>query len=245
MGLLLGSSGINVAHELGHKNSLLAKTSAILLLTPSLYTHFYVEHNRGHHKNVATPEDPATAFKGMSLYRFWIRSTIGSYMHAWVLENQRLKAESFFAKIYKNQMVWFSLIIVGYVTVVMTLFASNAVLYVLLAGIISFLFLETINYVEHYGLMRKQTSSGRYERVQPWHSWNSNHYLGRIILYELTRHSDHHFLANKKYQILDHHDTSPQLPYGYPSSMLISMVPPLWFSIMNKRVDAISMDPAH
>jgi alkane 1-monooxygenase len=104
---------------------------------------------------------------------------------------------------------------------------------------LSFVFLETINYVEHYGLMRKQLPSGRYERVMPKHSWNSNHYLGRIILYELTRHSDHHYLANKKYQVLDHHNESPQLPFGYPISMLVSLCPPLWFRIMNSKLESI------
>ena len=136
----------------------------------------------------------------------------------------------------------FSLLQIIYVFLLIQFFGVTAAAYMILTGVISFLFLESINYIEHYGLSRRLLDSGRYERVQPWHSWNSNHYLGRIILYELTRHSDHHFLANKKYQLLDHHDSSPQLPYGYPSSMLLSMVPPLWFKIMNGKVERIEAE---
>jgi alkane 1-monooxygenase len=111
----------------------------------------------------------------------------------------------------------------------------------ILMAIVGFLMLETVNYIEHYGLERNKLENGRYERVQPWHSWNSNHILGRLMLYELSRHSDHHFKASKKYQTLLHHDESPQLPYGYPMSMLLSFVPPLWFRIMNPRVKKLQL----
>lgn len=109
-------------------------------------------------------------------------------------------------------------------------------LFAIAIGVVSFLFLETINYIEHYGLRRKKLSSGRYERVKEIHSWNSDHNVGRIVLYELTRHSDHHFKSGKKYQILDRFKESPQLPFGYPASILISFIPPLWFKIMNDRI---------
>jgi alkane 1-monooxygenase len=106
----------------------------------------------------------------------------------------------------------------------------------ILSAITGVLLLETVNYIEHYGLLRKKRESGRYERVKEIHSWNSNHVIGRIMLYELTRHSDHHFKSSKKYQILECHDESPQLPFGYPTSMVLALLPPLWFGIMNKRV---------
>jgi len=244
LGLLLGSAGINVAHELGHKPQWYARLSAVVLLTPSLYTHFYIEHNRGHHRNVATPEDPATAHKGESLYRFWIRSFLGGYLHAWQLESKRLAQSGRAVLSVNNLMLVFTGIQGVYILCIILMFGWTPAFYLLAAGTISFLFLETINYVEHYGLMRRQLESGRYERVQPWHSWNSNHYLGRIILYELTRHSDHHFIANKKYQLLDHHDRAPQLPFGYPTSMLMSMMPPLWFGVMDRRVDAVTVKNA-
>lgn len=107
---------------------------------------------------------------------------------------------------------------------------------IVMAGVVGFLLLETINYIEHYGLRRKKLASGRYERVRPQHSWNANYEVGRILLYELTRHSDHHYQASKKYQILDHQDEAPELPFGYPTAMLVALLPPLWFKIMNRRL---------
>lgn len=236
-GALLGSCGINVAHELGHKDSLFSKFSAVTLLIPSLYTHFIIEHNRGHHKNVATPEDPATARKNELIYTFWVRSVYGGFKNSWNLEKKRLNSLNKSSYSLHNLMIHFTALTLFYILSLYLFAGPEAASLVILSGIISFIFLETINYVEHYGLQRKKLSSGRYERVEPRHSWNSNHYLGRIILYELTRHSDHHFLANKKYQVLDHHDDSPQLPFGYPTSMLLSLIPPIWFSIMNKRIN--------
>ena len=112
----------------------------------------------------------------------------------------------------------------------------SGVFYGIIIAVISFLFLETINYIEHYGLKRNKLPSGRYERVEKFHSWNSNHIVGRIVLYELTRHSDHHYKSSKKYQILENIKESPQLPFGYPTSMLLAIFPPLWFYVMNKRV---------
>ena len=119
---------------------------------------------------------------------------------------------------------------------VFIIFGKAALLFAVLSAITGVLLLETVNYIEHYGLLRKKKESGRYERVKEIHSWNSNHVIGRIMLYELTRHSDHHFKSSKKYQILECHDESPQLPFGYPTSMVLALLPPLWFSIMNKRV---------
>ena len=125
-----------------------------------------------------------------------------------------------------------------YLTTIFALFGEGTLVLAFLAGVISFLFLETINYIEHYGLKRFMTASGRYERVEAHHSWNSNHNIGRIVLYELTRHSDHHYKASKKYQIQDSYDKSPQLPFGYPASILLSLVPPLWFYFINPLVPA-------
>ena len=133
-------------------------------------------------------------------------------------------------------MFWYSLIQAGYLFACFLLFGPIGLLLAAIIAVVGILLLETINYIEHYGLRRGTTKSGRFERVSAIHSWNSNHVLGRVILYELTRHSDHHYKASKKYQVLEHHDISPQLPYGYPTSMVLSLVPPLWFAIMNKRV---------
>ena len=237
VGIVCGASGINVAHELGHKQGRMEQFLAKVLLLPNLYMHFFIEHNRGHHVNIGTPEDPATSRKGESLYRFWIRSTVGGYLSAWKLENARLVKQGQYWFSSNNEMIQFQIVQIVYLITVFSFFGTVGVAICISVAIVGFLLLETINYIEHYGLERKKVSSGRYERVHVTHSWNSNHEIGRIILYELTRHSDHHYKANRKYQVLRHHDESPQLPLGYPGSILLSFVPPLWFYVMNKEVD--------
>ena len=235
-GILLATNGINVAHELGHRQSLSERTMSKILYIPSLYMHFYIEHNFGHHMKVATPEDGATAKYNQSVYAFWIRSVSKQYVDAWKKQFELLsiKNHSFFS-IY-NDMLWYHLIQPLYLLAILVLFSHTAMLFAISVGVISFLFLECINYIEHYGLLRSKTPSGRYERVQTHHSWNSNYNIGRIVLYELTRHSDHHFKSAKKYQLLETHKESPHLPVGYPASILLSLFPPLWFFVMNPRV---------
>ena len=237
-GIVIGSNGINVAHELGHRKSNIERLMGKLLLLPALYMHFYVEHNYGHHLNAATPEDPATAKYNQSLYAFWVSSIYKQYTGSWKIQMNLLKRGNHAFISIKNDMLWYHIIQATYLFSVYLFFGVFGLAIVFFAAVAGFLLLETINYIEHYGLRRKKTASGRYERVREVHSWNSNHVFGRIMLYELTRHSDHHYRASKKYQLLDYHDVSPQLPYGYPTSMVISLFPPLWFKVMNKHVPA-------
>jgi len=236
IGIVLAINGINVAHELGHRQSTNERFLGKALLLPAFYMHFYIEHNFGHHLNAATPEDPATAKYNQSVYSFWFTSTLGQYFKSWKIQKMLLKNNNkgFFS--VKNDMVWYTCIQISYLALVFVFFGSPGLLFAILSGIVGFILLETVNYIEHYGLLRLKTESGRYERVQKVHSWNSNHVIGRLVLYELTRHSDHHYKSSKKYQVLDCHEESPQMPYGYPTSMLISLCPPLWFKIMNKRI---------
>lgn len=238
MGILLGY-GINVAHELGHRNQAFERFLSKLTLLPNLYMHFIIEHNMGHHKHVSTDLDPASSKYGEWLYTFYFRTISGGYINAWKIERKLLekKGQAFWS--WNNEMIRFTVIQLAYLGAIAALFSPTVMLWAALAGLNGVLLLETVNYIEHYGLRRKQLESGHYEPVLPIHSWNSNHELGRIMLYELTRHSDHHFKATRKYQVLRHFDESPQMPFGYPTSMLIAMVPPLWFAIMNKRVRAI------
>ena len=238
-GVLLATNGINVAHELGHRSSYLARFSSKLLYMPCLYMHFYIEHNFGHHLNVATPDDGATARINQSVYSFWFTSITKQYLDAWkrqkiILETQK---KSFFS--LKNDMIFYHLIQPLYLLSIYYIFSFEVMIFAIVVGIISILFLECINYIEHYGLQRQKLASGRYERVKPHHSWNSNFQIGRITLYELTRHSDHHFKSSKKYQILDNHEECPTLPMGYPSSILLSFIPPLWFRVMNPKVPQV------
>ncbi len=240
IGVLIGTIGINVAHELGHRTTKFEQFLSKMLLLSAMYMHFIIEHNRGHHKNVATPEDPASARLGESIYGFWFRSITQSYIGAWKLETQRLKRQGKAVISSENDMIWFQIIQVIYLLTVGAVFGWAMILYALAIALGGVILLETVNYIEHYGLSRKKLASGRYENVLPIHSWNSNHELGRIFLYELTRHSDHHFKATRKYQVLRHFEESPQLPLGYPASMLLALLPPVWFGYMNDKVKKYS-----
>ncbi|MFN0276125.1 MAG: alkane 1-monooxygenase [Chitinophagales bacterium] len=238
LGICCGVLGINVAHELGHRVKKIEILFAKSLLLTSLYMHFYIEHNRGHHKNVSTDDDPASAKLNEPVYTFWIRTIFYSAISAWKLETKRLEKKGKNVLSLHNQMLQYILIQGLFLIFIALFFSVFALILFVVAAFIGILLLETINYVEHYGLRRKKTPEG-YERVMPWHSWNSNHYIGRICLYELTRHSDHHYLASKKYQILSHLDDAPQLPAGYPAMMLLTLFPPIWFFVMNKKVKTV------
>ena len=236
MGLLCGTFGINVAHELGHRKKPFEQFLAKMLLLTSLYMHFFIEHNKGHHRNVSTPEDPSSARYGESLYAFYFRTVIFSYLSAWKIACRELQKNGLPAFHYKNEMLQFQIIQLILIVVITWVFGPTICLYFIAAAIIGFLQLETVNYIEHYGLSRKKLEEGKYERAMPEHSWNSNHVLGRLMLFELSRHSDHHYLASRKYQVLRHHDDAPQMPTGYPGMMILSLLPLAWFYVMNKRV---------
>lgn len=236
VGIIVGTIGINVAHELGHRHQWYEQLMSKVLLLSALYMHFNIEHNRGHHKNVATDEDPASARYGEHLYGFWLRSVSGGYRNAWRLESERLGKKGQPAFGWHNAMIRFQVFQAGYLVAVGLVYGWWMVGFAVAIAIFGFLLLESVNYIEHYGLRRRLQPNGRYEKVSPSHSWNSDHEAGRIFLYELTRHSDHHYKASRKYQVLRHFDESPQLPFGYPTSILISLVPPLWFRLMNPRV---------
>lgn len=240
MGLLCGTFGINIGHELGHRVNKFEQWLAKAALLSSLYMHFFIEHNKGHHKNVATSADPSSSRMNEPVYFFYFRTIIFSYISAWKIANTDMKKQGLSPFNLKNEMLQAHLIQLSFVVVIYLVFGYTIMLYYLMAAVIGILLLETVNYIEHYGLRRKRSSMGQYERAMPWHSWNSNHVIGRVMLFELSRHSDHHFMASKKYQILQHHADAPQLPTGYPGSMILSLIPPLWFYIMNKRIKKIT-----
>jgi alkane 1-monooxygenase len=242
--LVTGGIGITVAHELGHKKTVLERAYGKLLLMTVCYMHFYIEHNRGHHVLVATPEDPATARKDENFYLFWIRSVFKGYGHAWKLESESLKRKNLPAFSIHNEMIRFAvlpLLFCAALTLLFSLllnrFTWEVPMFFFSQSFLAFSLLELVNYVEHYGIMRKELTPGKFERVNPLHSWNASHLLSNFFLFQLQRHSDHHAYAHKRYQVLNHYDESPQLPYGYPTMILIALVPPVWFGMMNKRLE--------
>ncbi len=241
IGLVMGVGGFNgigiaTAHELGHKKESLDRWLGKLTLAPSAYGHFYVEHNRGHHKRVATPEDPASSRLGEGFWRFLPRTVIGSLRSAWELERERLnrQGKSVWSLSNDNLQAWaMTLVLFGGLVA----WLGPVVLpFLILQAMYGASLLEVVNYVEHYGLLRQKLPDGRYQRCEPEHSWNSNHIVGNILLYHLQRHSDHHAHPTRRYQALRHFDDAPQLPSGYALMITVAYFPPLWFALMNQRV---------
>jgi len=243
MGLVLTVGGINgvainTAHELGHKHAAWERWLSRVVLAPVAYGHFFVEHNRGHHRRVATPEDPASARLGESFWAFLPRTVLGSLRSAWQLERQRLAGRGHGPWHWRNECLqaW-AMTVVLYAGLVAWL--GWAVLpFLLVQAAYGAQLLEVVNYIEHYGLLRRQGADGRYERCAPEHSWNSNHRMSNLFLYHLQRHSDHHAHPARRYQALRHFEQAPQLPSGYAGLLLVAYVPPLWFRLMDPRVKA-------
>lgn len=239
MGLMCGTLGINIGHELGHRNNRFDEFLGEILLLSSLDTHFLPYHNAGHHLNVATPNDAATARKNEWIYTFWIRSHFTSYIQAWQLENKRMKYSNRSWFHIQNRMLIYTLANIILVASIPYFYNAFVLACFLAEAIIGILLLESVNYIEHYGLLRKKNENGRYEKVKRTHSWNSDHVIGKLMLFNLSRHSDHHYNGSKHYQILKSLPESPQMPTGYPGMVISALIPPLWFSIMNKKLEEI------
>jgi alkane 1-monooxygenase len=235
VGTVTGGMGITIAHELGHRSSRLDRAIAKALLVSVAYGHFFVEHVRGHHVRVATPEDPATAPRGMSVYRFIPRSVAGSFTHAWRLERMRLERSGRSAWHPSNWVLAGSLLSAALLAVAWVLSGPAGALLFALQSLWAFVLLEIINYVEHYGL-RRQRIDGRYEPVREEHSWNADFTVSNWVLFNLQLHSDHHAHMNRPFEQLRTVPDAPQLPAGYPAMVLLALVPPLWFAVMDPRV---------
>lgn len=236
MGIMCGTYGINVAHELGHRQNIFEQFLAKMLLLTSCYMHFFIEHNRGHHKYVGTSEDPSTGRYNEPVYSFWFRSMFFVWISAWKLEFERLKRLNLPKFHPSNQMLQFQLIQLVFLGGIFYFEGLESAISMAFAAFIGALLLETINYIEHYGLVRNKTKDGLYEIVTEKHSWNSNHIVGRLLLFELSRHSDHHAKSTKKFQELKSIENAPQMPTGYPGMMVLSLIYPLWLKVMNPLV---------
>lgn len=240
MGMMCALLGINLGHELGHRTDRFQRFLGEVTLLTSLENQFLPYHNLGHHRNAATPGDPATGRRGETVYAFWFRSQFGSYWQAWQIEfNKQIKRGRWRFSIH-NRMVCYTAAQITLLSGIWFVFGGTALIAFVAAAVIGKLLLETVNYIEHYGLLRERGPNGRYERVGPQHSWNSDHILGRAILLELSRHSDHHFRASRRYQVLDSLAESPQMPTGYPGMMIFALFPPLWFRYMDRRIDTMN-----
>lgn len=235
----IGGLGINTAHELGHKRESHERWLSKIALSQCAYGHFYIEHNRGHHVRVATPEDPASSRVGESFYAFWPRTVFGSLRSAWHLEKRRYARRKQHPWRMGNDVLnAFAMTLV--IWVVLAIWLGPVILpYLVLQAVVGFTLLEAVNYLEHYGLLRQKVLHGdreRYERVEPRHSWNSNNVATNVLLYHLQRHSDHHANPTRRYQALQDDDEAPVLPTGYAGMILLSLLPPMWRRVMDARV---------
>ncbi|MFP5253900.1 MAG: alkane 1-monooxygenase [Actinomycetes bacterium] len=231
--------GINTAHELGHKKESHERWLAKIALAQSFYGHFYIEHNRGHHVRVATPEDPASSRVGETFYAFWPRTVSGSLKSAWNLEKPRFARKGKSHWSIKNDVLNAWLMSVVLWGALVAVFGIGILPFLVIQAILGFSLLEVVNYLEHYGMLRQRTGpdgTGRYERVQPSHSWNSNNIATNVLLYHLQRHSDHHANPTRRYQTLRDFEESPVLPTGYAGLIILALIPPLWFKVMDSRV---------
>lgn len=249
---VVGGFCINVGHELGHKRSPFETWLARLILAPTAYGHFRVEHNRGHHRDVATPADPASSRMGESIYRFMCREIPGAWRRAWALERDRLAARGRPAWHPDNEVVLTGMITLVLWAALVAWLGPPVLVFLVAASFWANFQLTSANYIEHYGLLRRVLPDGRREPCGPRHSWNSNHLVSNLALFQLQRHADHHANATRRYQSLRHFDSAPQLPGGYFSMFLLAYVPPLWFRVMDPRVVAqvgrdgrcLNIDPA-
>lgn len=229
-------AGINAAHELGHKKGALERWLARIALAPAAYGHFVVEHVRGHHRDVATPEDPASARFGESYYRFMAREIPGALRRAWRLERARLAGQGRSVLDIRNENLQAWALSVLFWGGLLAVLGPAVLPFLIVQAVFAYSLLSAANYVEHYGLLRARLPDGRYERPAPRHSWNSNRVVSNLLLYQLQRHSDHHTWPARRYQCLRHFDEAPQLPAGYFGMFLVALVPGLWRRVMDPRV---------
>ena len=234
---IVGGVGINAAHELGHKRTKHERLLAKVALAQSCYGHFYVEHNLGHHIRVATPEDPATARFGEGYWRFLPRSVFGGLVSAWRYESARLRRRRVSVwNVRRNNILNAWLMSVVLYVVLIAVFGWGIAPWLVVQAVMAVMFLEGVNYLEHYGLLRRRRADGKYEKVAAEHSWNSDHVCSNAFLYNLQRHSDHHANPLRRYQTLRSMDGAPQLPAGYAVLVILSLFPPLWRKVMDKRL---------
>jgi alkane 1-monooxygenase len=233
---MVSGIAINTAHELGHKRASMERWLSRVAFAQSGYGHFFVEHNRGHHVRVATPEDPASSRLGESFYAFLPRTVLGSVRSAWALERVRLARLASSPWTPRNDVLSAWAMTLALYAALIACFGIVVLPYLLIQAVIGFSLLEVVNYLEHYGLLRGRREDGRYERTRSEHSWNSNSVASNVLLYHLQRHSDHHANPLRRYQALRHVEEAPQLPAGYAGMILMAVTPPVWSRVMDERV---------
>lgn len=245
VGIVMGTIGITVSHELVHKDPAIEQNAGGVLLAAVCYAGFKVEHVRGHHVHVSTPECASSSRFGQSLYSFLPHAYKHNFLNAWKLEAERLKRKGLPALSTQNELIWWYALSAAFALGFTWAFGWLGLGFFLGQSLVAVTLLEIVNYLEHYGLHRRKLENGRYERTGPAHSWNSNFLLTNLFLFQLQRHSDHHAYAKRRYQVLRHHESSPQLPNGYAGMIVLALIPPLWRAVMDPRVRAYYAGEEH
>lgn len=229
---------INTAHELGHKRDSFERWMAKIALAQPCYGHFYVEHNRGHHSRVATPDDPASSRVGENVWIFLPRTVAGGYRSSWKLEQPRFNRRNKSHWSIRNDVLNAWLLSLVLWVALLVIFGIGLLPFLVIQAVVGVALLEFVNYIEHYGMLRRREANGRWERVRPSHSWNSNNIATNVLLYQLQRHSDHHANPTRRYQALRDIESAPVLPTGYAGMIVLAAVPPVWYRVMDPRVAA-------
>lgn len=237
IGMVGGIAVVN-AHELGHRREAVERWLSRVVLAQSCYGHFFVEHNRGHHSRVATPEDPASARMGESFWAFLPRTVAGGLRSGWAFEADRLRRLGHRSWSPRNRIVQAWAMSAALYGTLVGVFGPRVAPFAVVQVAFAVMLVEVVNYLEHYGLLRRTLPSGRYERCLPEHSWNSDHVASNLLLYNLERHSDHHANPTRRFQTLRHFDSAPELPHGYGTMIVLALVPPLWRRVMDARLVA-------
>lgn len=239
LGIPTGAIGITFAHELVHQRNRWERWMGEALLVSTAYGHFATEHVFGHHVTVATPRDAASARKGQGFYTFFIRTVVCGFLSAWRIDCDRMARRGLPVWHRTNPWWRYALALAAWLAFAVWLAGGWGIALFFIQCFMAVYQLEAVNYVEHYGLTRKHLGNGKFERVQPHHSWNASHKVSNWMLINLQRHSDHHFRPDRRFPLLQHHswEEAPQLPHSYPAMVAVALNPPLWFRIMDRRVD--------
>ncbi len=237
MGAINGVA-VNTAHELSHRPQKKDHYWSHATLMPLVYNHFRVEHPYGHHKRVATPEDPASSQMGESFYKFWPRTVFGGIKSAIEIEQRRLKRKGLGFFVKENELFHGWGMSAAYHALMLKTYGKKVIPYTITQAFYGISLFEIINYIEHYGLKRALKADGKYERTLPEHSWNNNNIVTNLFLYQLQRHSDHHAFPSRPFQALRNCKEAPVLPSGYATMLIPALIPPLWYKMMDKRVVA-------
>jgi len=233
---MVGGIAINTAHELGHKRKQAERWLSKVALAQTGYGHFFIEHNRGHHVRVATPEDPASSRMGESFYAFLPRTVWGSLKSALHLEKVRLgRMGKPFVSVHNDVLNAWAMTIVLFAALTV-IFGVEILPWLAVQAVVGFSLLEVVNYLEHYGLLRGKREDGRYELTRPEHSWNSYNVASNVFLYHLQRHSDHHANPLRRYQALRAYEDLPELPSGYATMIVYAYLTPVWRRVMDPKV---------